>query len=97
MTSETPERDLAPAYAYGEWVLRRRWWIILACLLSFAAMAAGLKGVGFNKDLRIYFSEDNPEVLVFDAIEKIYLRNDNLMYVVVPRDGNVFFGACESA
>ena len=97
MTSETPDRHPAPAYAYGEWVLRRRWWIIFACLLSFAAMAAGLKGVAFNKDLRIYFSEDNPEFLVFDAIEKIYLRNDNLMYVVAPRDGDVFTRATLSA
>ena len=77
-------------YAYGEWVVRNRWWVLLATLAGLAAVAFGMKFLSLEKDLRIYFSSDNPEVVVYDALEKRYVRNDILLLAIAPRDGDIF-------
>lgn len=77
-------------YAYGEWLVRNRWWVLLAALVGFAALAYGAKNLTLTKDLRIYFNENNPEVVVYDALEKRYVRNDILILAFAPKDGNVF-------
>jgi|TARA_B100000959_G_scaffold53292_1_gene55446 hypothetical protein len=77
-------------YAYGEWVVRNRWWVILASLLSVAAIGYGLSQVNISRDLRIYFADDNPQYNIYEAIENTYVRNDNMLYVLAPKDGNVF-------
>jgi len=85
--TELPERK---PYAYGEWIVRNRWWVILASLLSVAAVGFGLKNVSVSSDLRIYFAADNPQYNIYEAIENTYVRNDNMLYVLAPKDGNVF-------
>ena len=85
--TELPERK---PYAYGEWLVRNRWWVILASLLSVAAVGFGLKSVSVTTDLRIYFSDDNPQYNIYEAIEDTYVRNDNILYVLAPKDGNIF-------
>jgi predicted RND superfamily exporter protein len=87
--TETALPALKP-YAYGAWVVGNRWWVILASIASLVALAWGLQFVSFSKDLRIYFSVDNPEYLAYDAIENTYVRNDNLLIVLAPEDGDVF-------
>ncbi|MDP6515319.1 MAG: efflux RND transporter permease subunit [Alphaproteobacteria bacterium] len=77
-------------YAYGEWVVRNRWWVLLATLAGLTAVAFGMKFLSLEKDLRIYFSSDNPEVVVYDALEKRYVRNDILLLAIAPRDGDIF-------
>ena len=77
-------------YAYGEWVVRNRWWVILASLLSVAAIGYGLSQVNISRDLRIYFADDNPQYNIYEAIENTYVRNDNMLYALAPKDGNVF-------
>ena len=37
-------------YAYGEWVVRNRWWVILASLFSVAAIGYGLSQVNISRD-----------------------------------------------
>ncbi len=85
--TELPERK---PYAYGEWIVRNRWWVILASLLSVAAVGFGLSKVSISTDLRIYFAADNPQYNIYEAIENTYVRNDNMLYVLAPKDGNVF-------
>ena len=37
-----------------------------------------------------FFSEDNPQLLAFDAIQNTYSKSDNLMFVLEPENGDVF-------
>ena len=65
-------------------------WVILA-LLSFTFLAAyGAQKLVFKSDYRIFFDEDNPELIAYDSIQKIYNKSDNVTFIVVPKDGNVF-------
>jgi predicted RND superfamily exporter protein len=77
--------------AYGRWVVNHRWLVFLITLLivvpSFISIG---KNIRFTTDYRVFFSADNPQLIAFDELEKIYTKNDNLMFIVTPKDGNVF-------
>lgn len=76
--------------AFGHWVLRHRVLIILATLLLVAVAVNGAKNLGFTTDYRVFFSADNPQLLAFEALESMYSKNDNVMFVISPKEQNVF-------
>ena len=75
---------------FGQWVIRYRIIIIVLCLLLLAVGMAGAKKLHFTTDYRIFFSEDNPELLAFEAMENIFSKNDNVLIAYTPADGNIF-------
>lgn len=75
---------------FGQWVVRYRWWVIAATLLIVAATAAGGRHLTFTTNYRVFFSQDNPQLRAFDALEATYAKNDNVMFVIAPQGGNVF-------
>jgi predicted RND superfamily exporter protein len=65
-------------------------WVILVSL-SFAMIAAyGAKNLTFKSDYRVFFGDDNPQLVAYESMQKIYNKSDNVSFVVVPEDGNVF-------
>ena len=74
----------------GPWVLKYRWLIIVLTLLLVFGAASGGRFLIFKADYRVFFSSDNPELQAFDNLEKTYSRNDNVLFVLSPKDGNVF-------
>ena len=74
----------------GMWVIRFRWLIIFASLLVVSVAGLGTKNLYFTTNYRIFFSEDNPQLLAFDALENTFTKNDNVLFVLQPDDGNVF-------
>ena len=75
---------------FGEWVIRFRWWIILATLLMVAGSTYGIRNIGFTNNYRVFFSEENPQLRAFDALQNKYIKTDNVMIAVVPKNGKVF-------
>ncbi len=75
---------------YAQWVVSHPWWVILASVLLVMAAASGGRLLGFTTDYRVFFSPDNPQMLAFDALENTYTKNDNVMFILVPRDGDAF-------
>ncbi len=74
----------------GEWVVRFRWLIIPLTLILVALAASGGKHLAFTNNYRVFFSAENPELLAFEALEKKYSKNDNVLFVLEPKHGNVF-------
>jgi predicted RND superfamily exporter protein len=75
---------------YPKWVLKNRWFIIFFCLVLVALSASGGRLIHFTTSYRIFFSADNPQLLAFEALENTYSKNDNVLMVFEPKDGNVF-------
>jgi predicted RND superfamily exporter protein len=75
---------------FGGWVIRYRWWIILFSIALVMSLASGGRLLVFNSDYRIFFSEENPQLLAFEALENTYSKNDNVLFVLTPADGDVF-------
>ncbi len=76
--------------AYARWVLRRRWWVLAGVLVLSIAAAAGAANLRFATNYRVFFSDDNPDLVAFEAVQNIYTKNDNILFVVTPPDGEVF-------
>ena len=78
------------AKQFGEFVVRWRWALLpLTLLIAFAAGSGG-KHLGFTSDYRVFFSDDNPQLEAFEALQNTYTKNDNVMFVLAPKDGKVF-------
>ena len=76
--------------AYARWVLRNRALLILACLVIAVALSYGSTKLAFDSSYRAFFSDDNPELLAFESVENTYVKDDNVMLVIAPRDGKLF-------
>ena len=76
------------AMRFGEQVIAWRWLIILASLVLVALAASGIMRLEFSANYRIFFDEDNPQLLDLEALEKTYGKNENLAFLIVPDDGD---------
>ena len=65
---------------FGEWVVRWRWPLVIVSLLATLGLTSGARFLSFRADYRVFFGEDNPQLLDFDALQNIYAKEDNLMY-----------------
>ncbi|MBU0485697.1 MAG: MMPL family transporter [Proteobacteria bacterium] len=75
---------------FGHWVVKKRWWIILASLIIVGSTASGGRYLSFVNDSRVYFSKENPQLQALEALENTYSKNENVLFVLAPKDGNVF-------
>jgi hypothetical protein len=75
---------------YAEWVIRWRWAVITLSLIAAMAAASGAARLKFIDEYRVFFGEDNPQLQAFDAVQDIYTKNDNILFVVTPPDENAF-------
>jgi predicted RND superfamily exporter protein len=76
--------------SYAEGILRYKWLVILLSVLAVLGLASGARFLSFTNDYRVFFSKENPQLLAFENLQDTYSRNDNVMMVLVPKDGNVF-------
>jgi predicted RND superfamily exporter protein len=65
-------------------------WVILVCITFMMLAGMGAQKLEFKSDYRVFFSEENPQLTAFESMQKVYNKSDNVSFVVVPKDGNVF-------
>ena len=75
---------------YAEWLVRWRYLILIAVLVLVAAIGSGARFITFDTDYRVFFSEDNPQLQAFEELQNTYTKTDNVMFVLAPKDGEVF-------
>ncbi len=74
---------------YANWVVNHPWRVILLAILVVMAVASGVQHLTFSNSYRIFFSADNPQLVSFDTLEKSYTKNDNVMFIITPKEGDV--------
>ncbi len=70
--------------------LEYRWLVIGVSIGVFLLSSAGLARLTIDSDLRVFFSRDNPQLQQLEAVENTYLKNENILMVIAPRDNRVF-------
>ncbi|MBN4062358.1 hypothetical protein JYU20_04095, partial [Bacteroidales bacterium AH-315-I05] len=75
---------------FAKWIIKRRWLIILGAVVITMIAGSGGRFLAFNNDYHIFFDEDNPQVLAFDALQEKYTKDDNVFIVIQPESGKVF-------
>ncbi|MEH6578861.1 MAG: efflux RND transporter permease subunit [Amphritea sp.] len=75
---------------FGTWGINHRWWLILFSLVILLAATSGAQYLTINNDTRVFFSEENPQFKALEALENTYTKDQNVIFVIAPKDGNVF-------
>ncbi len=75
---------------YGKWLIRWRYPVLLLGIILVATAASGIRLIHFNTDYRVFFGEENPQLQAFEELQNTYTKTDNILFVLVPADGDVF-------
>ncbi len=72
-------------------VIRWRWLILFSTLVCVVLIARGAENIGFSSNYRVFFSQDNEQLIAFEALQNTYDKSDNVLIVLEPRrDQDVF-------
>ena len=75
---------------YTEWILKWRYLVIILALATVGVIGSGApKLMPFSNDYRVFFSDDNPQLNAFENIQNTYTKDDNVLFVISPKNGNV--------
>ncbi len=76
--------------SFSIFVTEHPWWVLLLTLIAVSGMSIGARNLTLETDYRVYFSEENPQLIAFDEIQDTYNKSDSVLFIVEPSDGNVF-------
>lgn len=90
-TSESRGRDEGVAATIADFIVRTRWfWVVFAVLLAGVSVMRMDRIVPIDPDARIFFDPANPDRQRLDRFEAMFSKDDNLVILVEPSDGDVF-------
>ncbi len=75
---------------YTNYLIQHHKLVIFISLLFVITIGAGVKNLKSTSDFRIYFSEDNPQLVAFETLEKTYGKQDSLVFFIEPKSKNIF-------
>ncbi|NOX42418.1 MAG: MMPL family transporter [Gammaproteobacteria bacterium] len=78
------------ALKFGTWIVNHKWRVLFLSLVVILIAGSGVRNLGFITDYRVFFSPDDPKLIAFEALQNTYTKNDNVLYVVAPKNGKVF-------
>lgn len=77
------------AKRWATFVIKHKWAVLILSLIL--AMGLGSQGkMEFDGDYHVFFSKSNPELEAFDALQEKYTKDDNVILVLSPSNGNIF-------
>ncbi len=76
--------------SYTRWIIRWRYLVVLVTIALTFAAASGGRFLGFSNDYRMFFGDENPQLLAFEKMQATFNKNDNVLFVVTPKSGKVF-------
>jgi len=74
----------------GRWIIRRKWFVISIMFLVALVAASGMRHLRINNDYHEFFSDENPQLKAYDALQQKYTKDDNVYIMLQPKNGNVF-------
>ncbi len=78
------------AEKFSKWVLSHHKIILVIGVLLTIIMGAGIKNLTFSNNYQVYFDEDNAQLQAYQHLTKTYTSYDTVLFVLEPKDGNIF-------
>lgn len=75
---------------FAKFVVNHKWLVLFSSIVFSFSATFGASLLEIKTDYRVFFSEDNPQMLAFEDIQDTYDKADNVMFVLTPKDGKVF-------
>ena len=76
--------------SYTQWIIRWRYAVVLMIIILIGVAGTGMPKLSMSNDYRMFFGEDNPQLLEFERMQNTFNKNDNIMFVITPDNGKVF-------
>ncbi|MBK1878177.1 efflux RND transporter permease subunit [Pelagicoccus mobilis] len=90
MNQERPNPRAGRVERFAAWTLRNRWLVLLSSLVFVALTLVGTRNIRFDNSYRIFFSEENPQLQAFDALQAIYTKDDNILFVLTAPEDDIY-------
>lgn len=75
---------------FAKWVLRWRWLVIAFSVVGALGLGSFGSKLELASDYRVFFSDENPELVAFEAFQATYTKSDNILFVIEPKSGDAF-------
>ena len=75
------EREDGWGARLGRGLIRWRWAVIALSLALVVGIGSGARKLYMKNDYRVFFGEDNPQLNSFEALQAIYTKDDNILFV----------------
>ncbi|MDX1693199.1 MAG: MMPL family transporter [Ketobacteraceae bacterium] len=79
-----------PYPEYSQLLIQKHKSICVAIFALLLAIGFGIKSLNITTDLRIFFSDDNPQLQAFNAYDDSFTQRDILQFLIVAEDQDVF-------
>jgi predicted RND superfamily exporter protein len=76
--------------SYVDWIIKYRWLVVIGSILLTFLITSGARFLWFDTDYRTYFSDENPQLQLFEEIQNVYTKNDNIMFVIATENEDLF-------
>lgn len=76
--------------SFANAVIRWRYQVILISLVFIVLTSMGIPRLSLDTNYRVFFAEGNPQLTAFDTLQTTYTKTDNVLFMVIPKDGDVF-------
>ncbi len=90
MTGKGTQRIDRFALGLADAVIQHPWRAIAAMVLVTVVAASGMRNLEFSNNYRVFFGPGNPELTAFENFQDTYTKNDNILFVVHPTQGDAF-------
>ena len=77
-------------HAFPEFLIRFRWIVMASTLIVMLGTSVGIGFFGVTNDYRSLFDDDNPQVVLLDALENIYGKSEKSIIAIEPKGQSVF-------
>ncbi len=74
------------AIALARSMIKLRWLVIIVAIAGSVAVGMQASKLEFSNNYRVFFSKQNPELQAFEEFQATYTKNDNLLFVLAPKD-----------
>jgi len=74
----------------ARFAIRWRWPVIATSVIGALLIASGATRIILENNYRVFFSDQNPELVAFENLQATYTKNDNFLFVLAPASGEVF-------
>ncbi len=65
-----------------------RWLVIVGALIAVGVAASGARFLTLSTNYRIFFDQDNPQLLALESLESAYGKSDSVLFVIAPDNGD---------
>lgn len=83
-------KETSKTIRFAKYIVNHPWLVLLASIILLLGAIYGAKFLEIKPDYRVFFDEDNPQLIAFDHIQDTYNKADNVMMVLTPKEGRVF-------